>query len=95
MKKILILHTGGTISMAEDENGHVSPNAVNPMNAVSMQFDEVNLVTEDIFNLPSPHVTLSDMLVLKNRIKQLLLLRILMEWSLHMELTHLKKQLFS
>lgn len=39
------------------------------MNAVSMQFDEVNLVTEDIFNLPSPHVTLSDMLVLKNRIK--------------------------
>ena len=55
--------------MAEDENGHVSPNAVNPMNAVSMQFDEVNLVTEDIFNLPSPHVTLSDMLVLKNRIK--------------------------
>ncbi len=69
MKKILILHTGGTISMAEDENGHVSPNAVNPMNAVSMQFDEVNLVTEDIFNLPSPHVTLSDMLVLKNRIK--------------------------
>lgn len=34
--------------MAEDENGHVSPNAVNPMNAVSMQFDEVNLVTEDI-----------------------------------------------
>lgn len=70
MKKILILHTGGTISMAEDENGHVSPNAVNPMNAVSMQFDEVNLVTEDIFNLPSPHVTLSDMLVLKNRIKK-------------------------
>lgn len=69
MKKILILHTGGTISMAEDENGHVFPNAVNPMNAVSMQFDEVNLVTEDIFNLPSPHVTLSDMLVLKNRIK--------------------------
>lgn len=69
MKKILILHTGGTISMAEDENGHVSPNAVNPMNAVSMQFDEVNLVTEDIFNLPSPLVTLSDMLVLKNRIK--------------------------
>ena len=69
MKKILILHTGGTISMAEDENGHVSPNAVNPMNAVSMQFDEVNLVTEDIFNLPSPHVTLSDMLVLKSRVK--------------------------
>ena len=70
MKKILILHTGGTISMAEDENGHVSPNATNPMNAVNMQFDEIDLVTEDIFNLPSPHVTLTDMLVLKNRIKK-------------------------
>ena len=40
------------------------------MNAVNMQFDEIDLVTEDIFNLPSPHVTLTDMLVLKNRIKK-------------------------
>ncbi|RZI49886.1 asparaginase [Lactococcus kimchii] len=70
MKKILILHTGGTISMAEDENGRVSPNENNPMNAVNMQLDEVELVSEDIFNLPSPHISLSDMLVLKNRIKK-------------------------
>ncbi|MGF1982506.1 asparaginase [Lactococcus taiwanensis] len=70
MKKILILHTGGTISMAEDAQGHVSPNESNPMSAVNMQLDEVELVTEDIFNLPSPHITLSDMLVLKNRLKK-------------------------
>lgn len=70
MKKILILHTGGTISMAEDTQGHVSPNESNPMSAVNMQLDEVELVTEDIFNLPSPHITLSDMLVLKNRLKK-------------------------
>ncbi|WP_312680979.1 asparaginase [Lactococcus taiwanensis] len=70
MKKILILHTGGTISMAEDAQGHVPPNESNPMSAVNMQLDEVELVTEDIFNLPSPHITLSDMLVLKNRLKK-------------------------
>lgn len=68
MKKILVLHTGGTISMAEDENGNVSPNAVNPMNAVAMSLDDVEIVTEDIFNLPSPHISLEHMLVLKKRI---------------------------
>ena len=30
-KQLLILHTGGTISMKEGENGKVSPSARNPL----------------------------------------------------------------
>ena len=30
-KRLLILHTGGTISMKEGENGKVSPSARNPL----------------------------------------------------------------
>ena len=33
-KKILVLHTGGTISMSADNDGKVSQNADNPMNHV-------------------------------------------------------------
>lgn len=69
MKKILVLHTGGTISMSEDTDGHVMPNVVNPLNAIENHLDEVELHTEDIFNLPSPHITLEHMLQLKNRIQ--------------------------
>ena len=32
MKKILILHTGGTIAMSEDKNGAVAPGKENPLN---------------------------------------------------------------
>ena len=31
MKKILILHTGGTIAMSEDKNGAVAPGKENPL----------------------------------------------------------------
>lgn len=68
MKKILVLHTGGTISMSEDENGNISPKESNPMTAVPMSLEDVEIVTEDIFNLPSPHITLEHMLQLKKRI---------------------------
>ena len=30
-KKILIIHTGGTISMAEDDTGAVKPSGPNPI----------------------------------------------------------------
>lgn len=68
MKKILVLHTGGTISMNEDASGNVAPNELNPMNGVDFKLDEVELVVEDIFNIPSPHVSLQNMLQLKTRI---------------------------
>ena len=39
MKKILVLHTGGTISMQADEAGHVRPENDNPMNHVGVNLD--------------------------------------------------------
>ncbi|MGY3778967.1 asparaginase [Isobaculum melis] len=72
MKRILILHTGGTIAMSEDkETGKVMPNATNPLLAFSAMFkDNVDLIVEDIFQIPSPHITAKDMLLLKERIEQ-------------------------
>lgn len=70
MKNILVLHTGGTISMLEDESGNVKPDQINPMNNIQVDLDNVNLIVEDFFNLPSPQVTLEDMLELKKRIKK-------------------------
>ena len=70
-KKILILHTGGTISMSEDENGKIKPNSQNPLADLSLNVsDDVQLVTEEIFNLPSPHMTPERMLQLSLRIRQ-------------------------
>ncbi|WEV60943.1 asparaginase [Streptococcaceae bacterium ESL0729] len=70
MKKILVLHTGGTISMHEDENGNVRPDQTNPMNNIKVDFPDVELLVEDFLNLPSPHVSLENMLQLKKRIKK-------------------------
>ncbi|WP_304976428.1 asparaginase domain-containing protein, partial [uncultured Ligilactobacillus sp.] len=53
MKKILILHTGGTIAMSEDENGAVAPGKENPLNQFKNPFSsDHELVIENIFNIP-------------------------------------------
>lgn len=70
MKNILALHTGGTISMSANEAGEVVLNESNPLNQGIANLNEVNLISEEIFNLPSPHITPKEMLVLKNRITQ-------------------------
>lgn len=73
MKRILILHTGGTISMSEDEHGAVRPDEKNPLLAAGQKLDvpkDVELVVEDFSNLPSPHITVEIMFDLKERIKQ-------------------------
>lgn len=71
MKKILVLHTGGTIAMKEDpQTGNVSPGALNPLLAAHINLpEEVELIVEDIFNLPSAHITPEYMLKLKKRIQ--------------------------
>ena len=57
--------------MSKTEDGGVSPNSVNPLMELDPGFNEkVNLITEDFFNLPSPHITLEHMLQLKTRINQ-------------------------
>lgn len=72
MKKILILHTGGTIAMKENIlTGGVSPDVVNPLLDAEITVPEnVDLVMEDIFNLPSPHILPKHMLILKKRIME-------------------------
>jgi L-asparaginase len=72
VKKILVLHTGGTIAMHEDEEtGGVTTDAANPLLAAHLNLPEnVELIVEDIFNVPSPHITVQHMLQLKNRIQK-------------------------
>ncbi|WP_078806879.1 asparaginase [Pilibacter termitis] len=69
MRKILALHTGGTISMHEDELGQVLPGEENPIARAEIALPEnVEIINEEIFNLPSPHITPAHMLQLKERI---------------------------
>lgn len=70
MKNILVLHTGGTISMQVDSTGKVITNPENPMNHVSLPLEGVQVTTFDIFNLPSPYMTPTHMLQLYRKIKE-------------------------
>ncbi|MGK0551644.1 asparaginase [Enterococcus faecalis] len=71
MKTILVLHTGGTISMQKATGGRVIPSEKNPLREQEALFHgKVHLIVEEIFNLPSPHITLERMLQIKNRIQQ-------------------------
>ncbi|MGG2092908.1 asparaginase [Bacillus sp. S13(2024)] len=67
MKKILVLHTGGTIAMEEDkETGVVQPGAQNPLLKFIPNLEEdIDLIVEDVFHLPSPHMTPNEMLQLQ------------------------------
>jgi len=71
MKKILVLHTGGTIAMSADEDGAVAPTDQNPMAGFEKLLDNQLIIeSEEFANLPSPHITPAVMLNLKNRIQQ-------------------------
>lgn len=72
MKRILILHTGGTISMSQDADGAVRPDKKNPLLAAGQELRlpaDIELIVEDFSNLPSPHITVETMFQLKERIK--------------------------
>lgn len=71
MKKILIINTGGTIAMSEDQTtGKVSPSNENPLNIQSQLFNKfASLAVVDYFHLPSPHMTLQHMLSLSHYIQ--------------------------
>ncbi|ALS37775.1 L-asparaginase [Enterococcus rotai] len=71
MKTILVIHTGGTISMSKEADGNVTTNSMNPLlDQEELLAGKVNLVVEPIFNIPSPHMTLERMLELKQRIQK-------------------------
>lgn len=71
VKKILAIHTGGTISMSQNDKGEVVPNAQNPIaQQETILAGRVELFTDEMFNLPSPHMTPVQMLQIKQRIDQ-------------------------
>ncbi|MFJ8235158.1 asparaginase [Ureibacillus sp. NPDC094379] len=68
---ILLIHTGGTISMKMNETGAVLPNEQNPLIGISQKLAEFANITEiEAFNLPSPHITPKEMLVLRDLIME-------------------------
>ncbi|HBQ77282.1 MULTISPECIES: asparaginase [Exiguobacterium] len=70
MKSLLLIHTGGTIAMAQDHSGHVLPNDINPLDAsLPRATDIANITTRHFANLPSPHMTPDIMLRLAHFIE--------------------------
>ncbi|HFI0978579.1 TPA: asparaginase [Streptococcus suis] len=69
MKKILALHTGGTISMQADQDGHVASSQINPMTQIDTPIEEIQVTSVDFLNVPSPHIRLEHMMALYQKIK--------------------------
>lgn len=71
MKNILLINTGGTIAMSEDQTtGKVSPSSQNPLNSQSSTFSQfADITVVDLFNLPSPHMTEHNMFELSQYIQ--------------------------
>ncbi|WP_335869744.1 asparaginase [Bacillus sp. 2205SS5-2] len=71
-KKILILHTGGTISMMEDEtSGAVRPGERNPLTSQLQTLTRIaNLIEREPLHVPSPHMTPNEMILLKEIIEK-------------------------
>lgn len=67
-KKILLIHTGGTISMhVSEDTGAVVPDQVNPLTKEHEKLERLAAITEiEAFNLPSPHMTPQHMLKLRD-----------------------------
>lgn len=70
MKKILVLHTGGTISMQADQNGAVELSPINPMTQVSSPLENIEVVSVDFLNLPSPHIQIDHMMMIYKKIRE-------------------------
>lgn len=73
-KNILLVHTGGTISMElNTKTGGVMLSAANPL---SLEIDNIqqfaNITEVEAFNLPSPHITPERMLQLEELISRLM-----------------------
>ncbi|MEO4307992.1 asparaginase [Staphylococcus aureus] len=67
MKHLLVIHTGGTISMSQDQSNKVVTNDINP---ISMHQDGINQYAQidelNPFNVPSPHMTIQHVKQLKD-----------------------------
>ncbi|GBZ94568.1 asparaginase [Staphylococcus aureus] len=67
MKHLLVIHTGGTISISQDQSNKVVTNDINP---ISMHQDVINQYAQidelNPFNVPSPHMTIQHVKQLKD-----------------------------
>ena len=66
MKKLLLIHTGGTISVSQDETNKVVTNSDNPISNhqdIIKQYADVTEITP--FNVPSPHMNIKYVETLK------------------------------
>ncbi|MGM7721891.1 asparaginase [Metabacillus sp. Hm71] len=73
MKNILLIHTGGTISMKEDETtGEVKPGEKNPIVDLIKDVPDINIISTELFYLPSPHITPKEMLQIKTYIEEMM-----------------------
>ncbi|GGC87141.1 L-asparaginase [Thalassobacillus devorans] len=74
MKRIMILHTGGTISMKENKvTGEVNTEGRHPLQEINdILKDEAEIEDEVLFYIPSPHMTPFHMLQLGRRIHEVL-----------------------
>ncbi|MFA8437974.1 asparaginase [Pueribacillus sp. YX66] len=72
MKKILLIHTGGTIAMAENEQeGGIQLSEKHPLVSFQANLKSLALITTDQFsNLPSPHIGPETVLKLSNHIQK-------------------------
>ncbi|HEM3665571.1 asparaginase [Streptococcus suis] len=70
MKKILVLHTGGTFSMQADQNGAVESSPINPMTQVTSPLENIEVVSVDFLNLPSPHIQIDHMMMIYKKIRE-------------------------
>lgn len=71
MKSLLVIHTGGTISMSEDESNRVSTNDENPIAQHQNVIERYAEIDEMMpFNVPSPHMNLTHVKTLKSLIEQ-------------------------
>lgn len=74
MKKILIMHTGGTISMLEDKRtGQISTSEEHPLKGLTSYLNTYAEIDERIeLSLPSPQLTPDHMLLLADTLCQLI-----------------------
>ena len=56
--------------MHADQEGNVVPDTVNPMTQVGLDLKQVSLEVLDFLNVPSPHITMTHMMALYQKIKE-------------------------
>lgn len=70
-KRILVFHTGGTISMTFDPGQkRVHPSEEHPLQRSPLSLPGIQLSIHHLFNYPSPHITPELMLTLYKKIKE-------------------------